>query len=103
MEHITTLKTYKNALKAGFSDEQAVFHAESLNSSLDSVITNEKLDIFASKLDYRFELINLEIKERINSLKISLVLMIGGTFVAAFLLPIIVGYIFQLMSKHFGS
>lgn len=44
MEHINTLKMYKEYIKSGYTEDQAIIAVESLNNAFDSVVTVDKLN-----------------------------------------------------------
>ena len=43
MEHVNTLKMYKDYVAAGYTDAQASIAVESLNASFDTVVTKDYL------------------------------------------------------------
>jgi hypothetical protein len=62
---IDTLQTYKQALEAGYTEEQALFEAETLSKAAEPELD---LNLMFEKINGRFEMIAVEFKylERIG-------------------------------------
>ena len=63
MEHINTLKAYKEYKKAGYTEDQAVAAVEVLNTAFDGVATSKDLQILESnlKIFFTFEILAVAI------------------------------------------
>lgn len=59
MSHIDTLQVYKDALGAGYTEEQALYQAHILDKSFDSsnFATKEDLGTLKQHMDHHYELI----------------------------------------------
>ncbi len=75
MEHINTLKTYKNLIASGVPEQQAEAHVYALNSGFDSAVTTDVLTTALNKLEY--------------DLKMFFVYLVAGTLITLLLFPLI--------------
>ena len=56
MEHVNTLKVYKDLISSGVPEKQAEAHVYSLNTAFDSVVTTKDLNILKNDLIIFFSL-----------------------------------------------
>lgn len=82
MANINTLEYFDNLVRAGVSEREARANVENLNSSLDHLATKEDLNLMAEKIE--------------RNLKIFFGYIIGGTFLATILIPILVAIFLKL-------
>lgn len=59
MSHINTLKVYKNALQAGYTEEQAQHEAYSLDETMNGVASNESLESLEKRIGIHFIYIHI--------------------------------------------
>lgn len=71
MEHVNTLKAYKDLISSGVSEKEAEAHVYLLNTAFDNVVTKKDLNILE------------------NDLKIFFSWILGATLLVAFILPIL--------------
>jgi len=107
MSHVDTLKIYKAAIAAGFTEQQATFEAESLDNELEHVVTKEfmnskfdsfkndidsRFDSFKSDIDSRFDFFKKELKQELSlmekNIKYHTLYNIGGAMILSVLIPV---------------